>query len=91
MELLVDLLEQAPEAAELGAHRAQQVPDLVGALLDREGAAGPADVALVGNESQVRDQIAALKAMPDFGSPDRVRAAQPGEAGSRSGITGRSR
>ena len=31
------------------------------AMLDREGAAGPADVALVGNESQVRDQIAALR------------------------------
>ena len=38
----------------------------------------------------LRDQIAGLKAMPDFGSPDRVTlVAVPGEAGSRAGITGR--
>ena len=38
----------------------------------------------------LRDQIADLKAMPDFGSPDRVPAGrpQPGEAGSKAGITG---
>ncbi len=39
--------------------------------------------------AKLRDQIAGLKAMPDFGSPNRVRAAKPGESGSRSGITGR--
>jgi len=38
----------------------------------------------------LRDQIADLKAMPDFGSPDRMPAGrpQPGEAGSKAGITG---
>ena len=38
----------------------------------------------------LRDQIADLKAMPDFGSPDRVPVGkpQPGEAGSKAGITG---
>ena len=30
------------------------------AMLDREGAAGPEDVAIVGDEAAVRDQIAAL-------------------------------
>jgi excinuclease ABC subunit B len=39
--------------------------------------------------AKLRDQIAQLKAMPDFGSPNRVPAARPGDAGSRSGITGR--
>ena len=39
----------------------------------------------------LRDQIAGLKAMPDFGSPDRVKLPVPGEAGSRAGITGRGR
>ena len=38
----------------------------------------------------LRDQIAGLKAMPDFGSPDLVKLKPvPGEAGSRAGITGR--
>jgi excinuclease ABC subunit B len=38
----------------------------------------------------LRDQIAGLKAMPNFGSPDLVKLKPvPGEAGSRAGITGR--
>ena len=38
--------------------------------------------------AELRDQIAALKNMPEFGS---VPAPKPGEAGSRAGITGRKR
>ncbi len=51
------------------------------AMLDREGAAGPADVAIVGNESEVRAQIRRLAdigatefcAAP-FGSADEIKA-----------------
>ena len=37
-------------------------------MLDREGAAGPADVAFIGNESEVRERLEAVAAAgaPDF-------------------------
>ena len=41
------------------------------AMLDREGADGPGDVAIVGDEDSVRDQIAALD---DIGGTDLVAA-----------------
>ncbi len=48
------------------------------AMLDREGAAGPADVAIVGSESEVKDQIRRLAAIgttdfcgAPFGTADR--------------------
>jgi alkanesulfonate monooxygenase SsuD/methylene tetrahydromethanopterin reductase-like flavin-dependent oxidoreductase (luciferase family) len=50
-------------------------------MLDREGAEGPADVAVVGNESDVRAQVLRLAdigatdfcAAP-FGSPEEIKA-----------------
>jgi F420-dependent oxidoreductase-like protein len=51
------------------------------AMLDREGAAGPADVAIVGSESEVRAQIRRLAAIgatdfcgAPFGSADEIKA-----------------
>ncbi|MEU7003964.1 TIGR03564 family F420-dependent LLM class oxidoreductase [Nonomuraea sp. NPDC046570] len=51
------------------------------AMLDREGAAGPGDVALVGTEDDVREQIEALAAhgvtdfvAAEYGSRERTRA-----------------
>jgi 5,10-methylenetetrahydromethanopterin reductase len=49
------------------------------AMLDREGAAGPADVALVGDEATLRAQIARLR---DAGVTDFDAAVAPVEAGS---------
>ncbi len=39
--------------------------------------------------AELRDQIASLKAMPDFGKVKIPQGPQPGEAGSKAGITGR--
>ncbi len=51
------------------------------AMLDREGAAGPADVAVVGTESEVAEQVRRLAAIgatdfcgAPFGSADQIRA-----------------
>ncbi len=38
--------------------------------------------------ARLRDQVAALKSMPDFGSPQRL-GSKPGEPASKAGITGR--
>ncbi|MGW0065015.1 LLM class flavin-dependent oxidoreductase, partial [Streptosporangium sandarakinum] len=45
------------------------------AMLDREGAAGPADVAIVGNEDEVAAQLAALAeaGVTDFVAAEYVR------------------
>ena len=51
------------------------------AMLDREGAAGPADVAIVGSEAEVKDQVRRLADIgttdfcgAPFGSADQIRA-----------------
>lgn len=51
------------------------------AMLDREGAGGPADVAIVGTETEVKDQVRRLAAIgttdfcgAPFGSADQIRA-----------------
>ena len=46
--------------AERGFGRYGQLPSYR-AMLDREGAASPADVALIGSESEIEDQLAAIE------------------------------
>jgi 5,10-methylenetetrahydromethanopterin reductase len=52
--------QAARERAERGFGRYGQLPSYR-AMLDREGVASPADVALVGSEAEVEDQLAALE------------------------------
>lgn len=51
------------------------------AMLDREGAAGPADVALIGNEEQVAERLANIKAAgaTDFAAVEFVGTPEDGE------------
>lgn len=52
--------EAARARAERGFGRYGQLPSYR-AMLDREGAASPADVALIGSESEIEDQLAAIE------------------------------
>ena len=61
------------------------------AMLDREGAAGPADVAIVGSESEVKAQVRRLAAIgttdfcgAPFGTADEIKAIDRG-----AGLAGR--
>jgi F420-dependent oxidoreductase-like protein len=54
------------------------------AMLDREGAAGPADVAIVGTEDEVREQLAALA---EAGVTDFLAAPFPADADSASSLS----
>jgi F420-dependent oxidoreductase-like protein len=67
-----------------GAHeRAAKVFEIYGqlpsyrAMLDREGAAGPADIAIMGGEAEVADRISAL---PNIGVTDFVAVEAGGDA-----------
>ena len=51
-------------------------------MLDREGAAGPEDVAIIGNEAEVR---AGIERLADAGVTDFVAAEFGGDADERTG------
>ncbi len=74
-----------PDAARARAAQVFQVYGILPsyrAMLDREGAAGPEDVAIVGSEAEVRAEIARLA---DAGVTDFVAAEFAGDADERTG------
>ena len=74
----VAVTDDAEKAREVVANMLQMYGTLPSyrAMLDREGAEGPADIALIGNEAQVG---AAIDALAESGATDLIAAIAPVE------------